>query len=345
MAQRRMFNKSITNSSKFLKMPMSSRLLYYDLGMNADDDGYVEHFMVLRMTGATQQDLGVLEVNGLVKVFDENVLWIRDWKENNYIQKDRYTPSKYLQIYNIEEYIEYEEKRTIPLTMARQKRLEAKKESSLPSTFENTIRNAFIGKDCPICKKTMSFEREIDMPSIQHNIPISLSGKHEIDNISVICRSCNCSIQNKQITEPYNTEEVKKIWECVGNVYTGKDSIGKISIDNKKEINKEKNIKKEKYGTYGRVKLTIDEYLRLADEFGEDFIKKQIELLDEYIESNNNKNKYTNFNLVLRKSIRENWFNKKQEDVPKWFDKENKLNEITEEEQNEMEELLKEIGE
>ena len=102
MAQRRMFNKSITNSSKFLKMPMSSRLLYYDLGMNADDDGFVEHFMVLRMTGATQQDLGVLELNGLVKIFDENVLWIKDWKENNYIQKDRYQQSKYLQMYNLD---------------------------------------------------------------------------------------------------------------------------------------------------------------------------------------------------------------------------------------------------
>ena len=102
MAQRRMFNKSITNSSKFLKMPMSSRLLYYDLGMNADDDGFVEHFMVLRMTGASEQDLGVLEINGLVKVFDDNVLWIKDWKENNYIQKDRYVPSKYLQIYNLD---------------------------------------------------------------------------------------------------------------------------------------------------------------------------------------------------------------------------------------------------
>ena len=102
MAQRRMFNKSITNSSKFLKMPMTSRLLYYDLGMNADDDGFVEHFMVLRMTGATQQDLGVLEANGLIKIFDENVLWIKDWKENNYIQKDRYQPSKYLQVYELD---------------------------------------------------------------------------------------------------------------------------------------------------------------------------------------------------------------------------------------------------
>lgn len=102
MAQRRMFNKSITNSSKFLKMPISSRLLYYDLGMNADDDGFVEHFMVLRMTGATTQDLGVLELNGLIKIFDDNVLWIKNWKENNYIQKDRYQPSKYLQMYNLE---------------------------------------------------------------------------------------------------------------------------------------------------------------------------------------------------------------------------------------------------
>ena len=102
MAQRRMFNKSVTNSSLFLKMPISSRLLYYDLGMNADDDGFVEHFMVLRMTGATQQDLGVLQANGLVKIFDDNVLWIKDWKENNYIRNDRYTPSKYLAIYNVE---------------------------------------------------------------------------------------------------------------------------------------------------------------------------------------------------------------------------------------------------
>ena len=75
-------------------------------------------------------------------------------------------------------------------------------------------------------------------------------------------------------------------------------------------INTKKKVIKEKYGTYGRVKLTTDEYLKLVNEFGEDFIKQQIELLDEYVESNNNKNKYSNFNLVLRKSIRENWFKK-----------------------------------
>ena len=70
--------------------------------------------------------------------------------------------------------------------------------------------------------------------------------------------------------------------------------------------------KKETYGKYGRVKLKISEYLKLRDEFGEEFIKNQIDLLDEYLEINNNKNKYTNFNLVLRKSIRENWFKDKK---------------------------------
>ena len=42
MAERRMFSKTITNSARFLMMPPSARLLYYDLGMAADDDGVVD---------------------------------------------------------------------------------------------------------------------------------------------------------------------------------------------------------------------------------------------------------------------------------------------------------------
>ena len=42
MAERRMFAKSIIGSARFLRMPVSARLLYYDLGMQADDDGVVE---------------------------------------------------------------------------------------------------------------------------------------------------------------------------------------------------------------------------------------------------------------------------------------------------------------
>jgi len=102
MAQRRMFSKSITNSSQFLMMPSSSQNLYFHLGMNADDDGFCEHFSIMRMTDSKPDDLKVLQAKGYVSVFDDRVLVILDWKENNYLRQDRYTPSKYLLIYKDE---------------------------------------------------------------------------------------------------------------------------------------------------------------------------------------------------------------------------------------------------
>ena len=96
MAERRMFSKTVIQSARFLMMPASVRLLYYDLGMAADDDGAVEAFAVLRLTGASMEDLNTLVAKGYVKILnDELVSYICDWKRNNYIQGDRYRPSVY----------------------------------------------------------------------------------------------------------------------------------------------------------------------------------------------------------------------------------------------------------
>lgn len=91
---------------------------------------------------------------------------------------------------------------------------------------------------------------------------------------------------------------------------------------------------KKKYGTYKRIKLTDKEYEKLVKDYGGDFIKNQIELLDEYVERNNNKYGYANFNLVLRKSIREKWFekSKKEDIIPEWLNQDlNKEEEIDDE--------------
>ena len=123
------------------------------------------------------------------------------------------------------------------------------------------------------------------------------------------------------VYEKPKQEVQKQGVDFLGVEFLGVENQVQLNTNNKNTNNKinnnKKEIYKERYGTYGRVKLTVDEYLRLVNEFGEDFIKEQINLLDEYIESNNNKNKYTNFNLVLRKSIRENWFNKKEKRTTK----------------------------
>ncbi len=99
MAERRMFAKSVIGSGRFLRMPPTSRLLYYDLGMAADDDGIVEAFSVMRTTGATEDDLRVLASKGFVSVLnDDLVTYIADWSRNNLIKKDRYHPSTYREL-------------------------------------------------------------------------------------------------------------------------------------------------------------------------------------------------------------------------------------------------------
>ena len=74
MAVRRMFSKNVINSGRFLRMPQSSRLLYYDLGMAADDDGIVEAFSVIRSTGATEDDLRVLSARKFVTVLNYDLV-------------------------------------------------------------------------------------------------------------------------------------------------------------------------------------------------------------------------------------------------------------------------------
>lgn len=98
MAERRMFAKTIIDSDAFLDMPMSARLLYYDLGMRADDDGFVNSpKKIMRMIGATQDDLSILALRKFIIPFDVGIVVIKHWKIHNYIRKDTYTETKYLE--------------------------------------------------------------------------------------------------------------------------------------------------------------------------------------------------------------------------------------------------------
>lgn len=96
MAQKRMFNKSITNDDNFIEMPMSSQVLYFHLSMNADDDGFVNNWKsIMRMIGAKEDDLKVLIAKNYIIPFDSGVIVIKHWRLNNYLQKDRIIPTQY----------------------------------------------------------------------------------------------------------------------------------------------------------------------------------------------------------------------------------------------------------
>ena len=96
MAERRMFAKFIIDSDAFIDMPTSSRLLYFDLSMRADDDGFVNNpKKIMKMTGASQDDLKMLIVKSFIIPFESGVVVIKHWKIHNYIQKDRYKETMY----------------------------------------------------------------------------------------------------------------------------------------------------------------------------------------------------------------------------------------------------------
>ena len=111
MAQKRMFDKTITNADDFLEMPTSSQVLYFHLSMNADDDGFVNNWKsIMRMVGAKDDDLKVLVAKQYIIPFDSGVIVIKHWRINNFLRKDRHIETKYqkelsmLQINDNQEY-------------------------------------------------------------------------------------------------------------------------------------------------------------------------------------------------------------------------------------------------
>ena len=96
MAKKRMISPEIIDSDLFLEMPQSSRLLYYDLNIRADDDGFVGNpRKIMKSIGCSEDDVRVLISKQFILPFDSGVIVIRHWKLHNYIRKDRYTPTIY----------------------------------------------------------------------------------------------------------------------------------------------------------------------------------------------------------------------------------------------------------
>lgn len=96
MAERRMLSIKITSSARFLRMSHASQALYMHLVMNADDDGVVEAFSIMRLAAATEENLQELADRKFIRILNEDlVAHILDWDENNKIRADRKRDSIY----------------------------------------------------------------------------------------------------------------------------------------------------------------------------------------------------------------------------------------------------------
>jgi len=96
MGNRRMISKTVTQTQRFLRLPLEAQALYFHLIQNSDDDGVVEAFPVVRMIGVSEDNVSLLIVKDFIRPLNnEMVYFIVDFHEQNTIKKDRYKKSVY----------------------------------------------------------------------------------------------------------------------------------------------------------------------------------------------------------------------------------------------------------
>ena len=98
--------------------------------------------------------------------------------------------------------------------------------------------------------------------------------------------------------------QLSTTWQPDGNQLATQNSIDKDSID-KDSVDKKSTAHAR--GEYGWVKLTDDQYSKLLADLGEEELTRCIRSIDESAQQTGNKNKWKDWNLIIRKCSRDGW--------------------------------------
>lgn len=94
MATRRMFSNEVVSSDSFLDLSPLTRCLYYQMVMEADDDGVISRGKsIARMIGAGAENLMELAAAGFILCMPSGNHVDTYWNRNNFVRKDRYKAS------------------------------------------------------------------------------------------------------------------------------------------------------------------------------------------------------------------------------------------------------------
>lgn len=146
MANKRMFSKDIVGSDAFQDMPASSQLLYFHLGMEADDDGFIGNpKKIARSIGMAEDDMKILVAKKFVLLFQSGVLVIKHHRINNNWDKHNCKRTIYL-----EEFFQLYIKENKAYTMDKTQGIPVQSENSLKTVYrieENRIDKKRIDKN------------------------------------------------------------------------------------------------------------------------------------------------------------------------------------------------------
>lgn len=84
MIKRRMIALDVIKSNRYQEMPLSTKYLYIELLVRADDAGIIDDSTsIMRMTGASNDDLKLLIAKGYVIAVGDEIYVITDWAIHN----------------------------------------------------------------------------------------------------------------------------------------------------------------------------------------------------------------------------------------------------------------------
>ncbi len=95
MAQKRMFDRDIVSRDDFIEMSSDAQSLYFHLGIQADDEGFVSPKGIMRMISAPEDALKLLIAKNFVIKFRSGVVVITDWENNNWLDSRRVRKTPY----------------------------------------------------------------------------------------------------------------------------------------------------------------------------------------------------------------------------------------------------------
>ena len=192
MAKKRMFDKAIIESDRFIDLPNSTKALYFMAGMDADDKGFFQPKKLQRTCGFSDDDYKILIAKRFFIAFESGVMVITDWNKNNWLDNRRISETEYVDELNLLKIInnKYE---LIPTES------NAKQMLSQNSIEENSIEENSIEENS-IDNKKMSLKTDkTDKMSL------------ETDKIS--------SNDSLAIASPIPTENKKEVFNNFLNIY------------------------------------------------------------------------------------------------------------------------------
>lgn len=206
MAQRRMFSRKITETDRFLEMPLSSQALYFHLNMGADDEGFIDKAKTIQRTiGASDDDMKLLIAKGFLIPFDSGVVVIRHWRIHNYIRSDRFQSTLHQ---DEKTQLEYDQSKTAVL-----------------KPLENVIPNGYqLDTQDRVSKVSLDKDSLTTYPKEPDNIPYkeiidylnSKTGKNYRDNVQK-----NRSLIKARWSEGYRLDDFKQVIDNMVKDWSG----------------------------------------------------------------------------------------------------------------------------